>query len=115
MKNFETGHELFDHIIDFRMGTFTSILDKTYTESLSFLNALFSHSRKLPVYIISRQDIDTPFDIIKVDVTEKSMNDLNLTIADIRNKVRKGVIIHYYLPHLLLKHVQVSMPRMSLA
>ena len=112
MKNFETGHELFDYIIDFRMGTFTSILDKTYTESLSFLNALFSHSKKLPVYIISRQDLETPFDIIRVDVTEKSMNDLNLTIADIRNKVKKGIIIHYYLPHLLLKENEDALLKM---
>ena len=112
MKNFETGHELFDHIIDFRMGTFISILDKTYTESLSFLNALFSHSSERPIYIISRQDVDTPFEIIKVDVTEKSMNDLNLTIADIRNKVKKGVIIHYYLPHLLLKENEDALLKM---
>lgn len=112
MKDFETGHELFDHIIDFRMGSFTSILDKTYTESLVFLNALLSHSKRLPVYIITRQDVETPFNLLKVDVMEKSMNDLNLTIADIRSKVTKGVIIHYYLPHLLLKENEDALLKM---
>jgi len=100
MKLFKTGHELFDSISNLRMGSLISVLDETYSESMDFLNALLSNLSGTPVYVLSPQDVQTPFKVIKLDVTQ-SLNDINLAIAGIREKIRKGVLIHRYLPHIL--------------
>ncbi len=100
MKLFKTGHELFDLISNLRTGSLISVLDETYSESMDFLNALLSNLNGTPVYVLSPQEVQTPFNVIKLDVTQ-SLNDINLTIAGIREKIKRGVLIHRYLPHIL--------------
>lgn len=100
MKLFKTGHELFDSISNLRTGSLISVLDDTFSESLDFLSALLSNLKEMPVYVLSPQEVQTPFEVIKLDVTQ-SLNDINLTIAGIREKIKRGVLIHRYLPHIL--------------
>jgi len=102
MKAFKTGHELFDLISNLRTGSLVCVLDETYSESLDFLNALLLNLKEMPVYVLAPYEVETPFPIIKIDIT-KSLNEINLEIASIREKVNKGVLIHRYLPYILLK------------
>lgn len=110
MRPFKTGHELFDTISNFKSGSLITVLDETYSESLDFLNALLNN-KNLPVYVLAPHEVETPFEIIKIDVT-KSLNDINLTVASVREKIKKGVIIHRYLPYVLLKENENAFLRM---
>ena len=111
MRAFKTGHELFDVISNLKSGSLITILDETYSESLDFLNALLSKHKSLPVYVLAPNEVETPFEIKKIDVT-KSLNDINLTVASVREKIKKGVIIHRYLPYILLKENENAFLRM---
>lgn len=111
MKSFKTGHELFDVISNLKTGSLITVLDETYSESFDFINALLSNYKDLPVYVLAPHEVETPFEIIKIDVT-KSLNDLNLTVASVREKIKRGVIIHRYLPYILLKENENAFLRM---
>lgn len=100
MKNFGTGHDVFDSLIDIKMGSLITIMDETYTESISFIEALLSYQKRLPVYIILTKEFDTPFQSVKLELT--SLNEINLEVARFRDSIRDGYIIHWYLPNILL-------------
>jgi hypothetical protein len=111
MRAFETGHEIFDKISNIRLGSLVTVLDETFFESLMFLNPLLSKVRHIPVTVFSSHPVETPFQLERLDVS-KSLNDINLKIADYRERSGGSVIIHHYLPRLLLKVNEDAILRM---
>ncbi|MFQ6137431.1 MAG: hypothetical protein ACE5PM_09675, partial [Candidatus Hydrothermarchaeales archaeon] len=99
---FITGHGVFDEICNLDMGSSICILDETQTESVLFLNALLKKQKKLPIYLNASYPIETSFNLNKIDIT-KTLNDINLSTAEFREKIGRGIIIHHYLPRILLR------------
>jgi hypothetical protein len=46
MEKFESGHEVFDEISSFPIGSFILVLDKTHFESSIFLTTLLSNKNQ---------------------------------------------------------------------
>ncbi len=111
MRAFETRHEIFDKISNIRLGSLVTVLDETFYESLMFLNPLLSRIKDKPVTVFSSHPIETHFQLDRLDVS-KSLNDINLKVADYRDKSGASVIVHHYLPRLLLKVNEDAILRM---
>ncbi|MEM2896797.1 MAG: 4-vinyl reductase [Candidatus Bathyarchaeia archaeon] len=105
MEKFKTGHEIFDEISSFPVGSFISVLDKTHFESSIFLNALLSSNKnqKRHVCLLSPYHIESPFGTVKLDLQRMSLQEISIAINKLREDLKCGVIIHNYLPHLLVK------------
>jgi len=101
-KTFRTGHEIFDEISGFQIGSTICIFDETHTESLLFLEALLSKMKDTPICLLASQPMETSFRLINTEI-EKPLNDINLSVAKLREEVETGIIIHHYLPHILLR------------
>lgn len=101
-KTFRTGHGIFDEVSSFQIGSTVCIFDETQTESIFFLESLFTKQKEMPIYLLAAQPIETSFRLNIVDVT-KSLNEININIAEFREKIGRGIIIHHYLPRILLR------------
>ncbi len=101
-KTFRTGHEIFDEISGFQIGSTICIFDETHIESLLFLEALLSKMKDTPICLLASQQVETSFRLINTEI-EKPLNDINLSVAKLREEVETGIIIHHYLPHILLR------------
>ncbi len=109
MDDFNTGHELFDSIIELKTGSIITLIDEAQTEAIAFLEALLSNL-KMPVSVISLKNFDSSFNVETLEM--ESLNDFNLEVSQFRERNPSGVIIHYYLPHLLLKENEDSILQM---
>jgi hypothetical protein len=104
MEKFKSGHEVFDEISSFPIGSFILVLDKTHFESLIFLNTLLSNkNQKRHVCLLTPYPIEGPFEAIKLDLQKLSLQEISITINKLRDSLRGGIIIHNYLPHILVK------------
>jgi len=110
-----TKNEVFNEIANLRWGSSFLILDETHFESLLFLNALLKDA--VPpkhVFVISFQNIDTPFEVRKLAIEEyTSLNDISIMINQLRDYIgSRGIIVHNYLPHILVREDEESTLRM---
>ncbi len=114
MQKFKTKHEVFDYISNLREGLMVLILDEGHYDSLMFLNALFSeYAKEKPVVVLTAYDVLTNFKQVKIDVGQiKSLSDLSIFVNRVRNKMGQGVIIHHYLPQLLVQQNEALVLRM---
>jgi predicted hydrocarbon binding protein len=113
--NIVTKNEVFNEIANLRWGGSFLVLDETHFESMLFLNALLKTA--VPpnrVYVISFQNIDTPFEVRKLALEDyTSLNDVSIVINQLRDHIGShGVIIHNYLPHILVREDEESALRM---
>ncbi len=108
---FQTEHEIFDEITNFRTGDSIGVFDDTHTESILFLNSLLSKHKSLPVYVLSPTYVETPFIKRNIEIT-RSLNDINISTAEFREEIQKGIIIHHYLPRILLKENEEAILQM---
>ncbi len=111
VMKFKTRHEVFDEITNLRIGHSISVFDETHTESILFLNSLLSKQKSLQVYVLSPTHVETPFKVRNVDIT-RSLNDVNLSVAEFRGEIQRGIIIHHYLPRVLLKENEEAILQM---
>jgi len=110
-----TRNEVFNEIASLRWGSSFLVLDETHFESLLFLNALLKDSvPSKRAYVISFQNIDTPFEVRKLGLEEyTSLNDVSIVINQLRDFIgSQGIIIHNYLPHILVREDEESTLRM---
>jgi len=106
MQKLLTGNEIFDHIADIGFGSSIAILDITRFESIRFLNSLFRNSpHKENILVVSCEPVDTPFQLKRISLDRfHDLTELSIEMEKYRRTVGKhGVIIHYYLPHILVK------------
>jgi hypothetical protein len=104
MEKFKSGHEVFDEISSFPIGSFILVLDKTHFESSIFLTTLLSNkNQKRHVCFLAPYHIEGPFETIKLDLQKLSLQEISITINKLRDSLRGGIIIHNYLPHILVK------------
>jgi len=112
LKLVKTGHEVFDSIATIYEGSIILILDEGHFDSILFLDALLSNFMKeKPVVILTYYDIPTRFNQIRVGAI-KSLSDLSIFANQIRDKIGQGIIIHHYLPHLLVQQGESSILKM---
>ena len=97
-RKFKTGHEVFDELTDLNLGSSVLVLDETHFESLRFLNALLKGAHLFAVH-----SPEVEFETHKLDLQERVLNDLNILMGKFRRSIKRGIIIHHYLPHLLVK------------
>ncbi len=103
---FQTGNQLFDHISNLQEGSTILVLDETGFESLIFLNALFHNfSDKSNVIFVSDTPMETPFTLQHISLDGiPSLTALSIEVDKYRKLLKDGgVIIHNYLPHMLVR------------
>lgn len=98
VRKFKTEHEVFDELADLNLGSSVLVLDETHFESLRFLNALLKGA-----HLFAVQSPEVEFETHKLDLRERVLNDLNILMGKFRRSIKRGIIIHHYLPHLLVK------------
>jgi hypothetical protein len=108
-----TKHEIFDHISDITEGSTIVLIDETRFESMLFLNSLLS-KRKNDILIISSDPIDTSFKFHKIDFAKiQDLTSLSIEVESCKRKLgQKGIIIHNYLPHVLIRDGEESVIKM---
>ncbi len=108
-----TNHEIFDHISDINEGSTVILIDETRFESILFLNSLFS-KRRNDVLMISCDPTDTPFKFKKIELGKlPDLTSLSIEIESCRRRLsKKGILIHNYLPHVLIRDGEESVIKM---
>lgn len=105
-----------DSIFRLYRGAFYLILDQSHYESLIFLSALFRQLRNNSVYeivLLSTQEVNLPFKLEVIDFDKLSLNDISIMVNKLRDSSsNRGIIIHHYLPSLLVKENEDSILRM---
>ncbi len=103
MRLVKTGHDVFDSIANLYEGSLILILDEGHFDSILFLDALLSDfMREKPVIVLTYYDVPTRFNQVKIGTT-KSLSDLSIFVSQVREKIGQGIIIHHYLPQLLVQ------------
>jgi predicted hydrocarbon binding protein len=93
---------VFDAISAFDKGTMILVLDEGHYESLLFLNHLLTKFSK-PTYLLSHQPVASNFKSFNIGAV-KALSELSIRIAEIRNEVDEGILIHHYLPYILINY-----------
>ena len=97
-----TGHPVFDYLCPLNRGESALILDGTPTGAIRFLmGVLANRERNLEVHMISTRSIDPPpgWNCAKLDLHD--LTEVQILVNKVKENIREGVIIHYYLPELL--------------
>lgn len=108
---FTTNHEIFDEISSFNANSSVLVLDETAFESLVFLEALLSKLKCAP-HVFTCQSLETKFNVKRVNLREYDINELNVLVTRSRDSIKKGIVVHHYLPHLLVKEDEERVLRM---
>ncbi|MBS7626034.1 hypothetical protein KEJ51_03180 [Candidatus Bathyarchaeota archaeon] len=106
---------MFDHIANISFGYSLAVLDITRFESLQFLNALLGASPcRDKILVMSCEPVDTPFKVKRVDLDKlHDPTDLSIEVDRCRRAVgRHGILIHHYLPHIIVKEGEELVLRM---
>ncbi len=117
MAKLLTHNEIFDHISDIRRDSNILLLDETRFESILFLNTLLSKiNKKNDAVMISCEPLETDFKIDKIELEKiPDLTTLSVEIASARSGQKfgeVGIIIHNYLPHILVRDGEESVLRM---
>jgi len=100
MKKFLVGHEIFDEITSIYYGSAMLVLDDGYGEALRFLMNLIKAQR--PIRLMSGLGRSPTENV--VFVTLSNLNDVSITVNELRRNAQENVLIHEYLPDLLIKY-----------
>lgn len=106
MGKFLTGHDIFDFISSIQEGSAILILDETGFESIMLTNALLRNfPNKDKVVFISAEPITIDFKVERIELEKiPDVTVLSLEMEKVRQALKgKGVIIHGYLPHVLIR------------
>ncbi|MEM1665818.1 MAG: 4-vinyl reductase [Nitrososphaerota archaeon] len=99
-EKFLTGHEIFDKIVDIYYGSALLVLDGGYGEALHFLMNLIKTQR--PMRLIFEWNRSPTKEV--VFITPLTLNDISITINELRRSAQESVLIHEYLADLLIKY-----------
>jgi len=100
MKKFLVGHEIFDEITNIYYGSAILVLDDGYGEALRLLMNLIKAQR--PIRLMSGWG-RSPTENVAL-VTLSNLNDVSITVNELRRNAQENVLIHEYLPDLLIKY-----------
>jgi len=80
------------------------VLDEGHYESLLFLTHVFSKFAKPEsIYILTHQPVFTNFKVVDFN-NVSSLSDLSIKVAELRKQVGEGILIHHYLPYVLINY-----------
>lgn len=97
-EKLKTKHEVFDKLTNLTFGSSVLMLDESHFESLIFFNALLDDA-----HIFAVQVPEVKFKTHKLNLQELPLNDLSILMGKFRHSIKKGILIHQYLPNLLVK------------
>ncbi|MCJ7760355.1 hypothetical protein MUP59_04345 [Candidatus Bathyarchaeota archaeon] len=110
-----SGNDVFDHISEIRCGNSVLIRDITRFESMFFLSSLFRRSpHKDNILVVSCETVDTPFELRRISLDRfQDPTELSIEMERCRQRVgNQGIVIHHYLPHVLVKESEDLVLRM---
>ncbi|MEM4303291.1 MAG: hypothetical protein QXQ70_05275 [Candidatus Caldarchaeum sp.] len=96
-----TGNPQFDEIVTLYTGMTIMISDETFSEGRAFLHALFKHHPVLEL-VSPRQSWYSTAGKMPVDI--ENLQELSITVNKLRRSLQPQILIHSYLPELLVKH-----------
>ncbi|MEM3133999.1 MAG: 4-vinyl reductase [Candidatus Caldarchaeum sp.] len=96
-----TANPQFDEIVTFYTGMTVMVSDETFSEGRAFLHALFKH-RPLKELVSPRQSWSDGGWRIPVNI--ENLQELSITVNKLRRSLHPQILIHSYLPELLVKH-----------
>jgi uncharacterized membrane protein len=95
-----TGHGLFDHIIQLYPGMSVLVIDETFGEGRNLLRAVFRDPENLTElhssYHVGRS-------ANQVAISLESLQDVSIEVNQLRRSLKSRVIVHSYLPELLIR------------
>ena len=99
---FEVGHSVFDEIMKLRPGMTVLLVDETFTEGWQFLRTLLQPvgENKVELFSGRYQNMAPGLTTVVLD----SLQDLSIQVNQLRRSKKRRVMIHGYLPELLVKH-----------
>jgi predicted hydrocarbon binding protein len=100
MKKFFVGHEIFDEIADIYYGSAILVLDDGYGEALRLLMNLVKTQR--PMRLMTGWT-HSPAENVRF-ITPSSLNDVSIAVNELRRGAQESVLIHEYLPDILIKY-----------
>ncbi|MEM3437975.1 MAG: hypothetical protein QXP55_05560, partial [Nitrososphaerales archaeon] len=108
MDRFYTGHELFDEIVRINYGSSILMLDVSFMEAKTLLNALFNKRKpfKLVSYEVKTSDSQV------LTIGGLSLSDASVNINKLREDFKESVIIHNYFPDFIIKYEAEAFLRM---
>jgi len=115
MSKLLTGNEVFDYIADIGIGSSIAVLDITRFESMLFLNSLLRNSpNRDQIIVVSCEPLDTAFQLRRINLDRfRDPTELSLEMEKCRQLAGdQGIVIHHYLPHVLVKESEDLVLRM---
>ncbi|MEM2095268.1 MAG: V4R domain-containing protein [Candidatus Caldarchaeum sp.] len=97
-----TGHSVFDQIVKLRPGMTVLVADETFSEARSFLRALLKKRRDSVVEVVSARYHQTGAG--QAVVSTEGLQDLSIHVNQRRRQERGKILLHTYLPELLVRH-----------
>lgn len=99
---FATGHPIFDKIVWLHPGETVLVADETFSEGLTFLKTLLRGKQDSVLEIASSRYTSVGKNQITVSI--ESLQDLSIQVNQRRRAEKGKVLIHTYLPELLVRH-----------
>lgn len=88
------------------------VLDEDYLSGYDFLKSIFSPNKHETVVLTSMNFVDENFPILKIN--HSSLSDISITVNELRVHKKARIIIHRYLPDILLFHPTEEVLKMIL-
>ncbi|MEM1944462.1 MAG: hypothetical protein QXX57_01820 [Nitrososphaerota archaeon] len=95
-----TGHGLFDHIVQLYPGMSVLVIDETFTEGRNLIKTLFRDPGDL-TELLSSHHIGSSANQIAISL--ESLQDVSIEVNQLRRTLKSRVLIHSYLPELLIR------------
>ncbi|MDJ0271348.1 MAG: hypothetical protein NYU39_02045 [Aigarchaeota archaeon] len=107
-ERFKTGNKEFDEIVKFTGGSAVLVLDESFAEGRNFIQRLFA---KMPIMeIISPRGSSESRMVLHVEVD--NLQSLSIQVNTVRKTHQPMILLHLYLPDILVKHGEENVLRM---
>ncbi|MEM0348798.1 MAG: hypothetical protein QXD24_01250 [Candidatus Caldarchaeum sp.] len=105
---FKTGNKEFDEIVKFNAGAAVLVLDESFAEGRNFIQTLFQSSPIIE--IISPRGSSQSRNVLQVEVD--NLQSLSIQVNTVRKTHQPMILLHLYLPDILVKHGEENVLRM---
>ncbi|GBC72439.1 hypothetical protein HRbin03_00268 [archaeon HR03] len=107
-EQFKTGNKEFDEIVKFTGGAAVLVLDESFAEGRNFIQTLFA--KKPIMEIISPRGSSESRNVLHVEVD--NLQSLSIQVNTVRKTHQPMILLHLYLPDILVKHGEENVLRM---
>ena len=109
-----TGHEIFDEIASLDLGITVLLLDENFTEAISFIDGILGAPNREAPNNVTEIHFSKPLlkNSQQLFLTETSLSYVSTSINRFRGGHRGRLVVHTYLPGVLVNHPQESVLRL---